>query len=341
MNTIVTYAETIFQNSKKSFLNISLVVFTICLEEIVEKIVFTCPCEGHLTYGMIFLWCPAILLFCCGILINKDTWYYLRGQLPPTHGGCKSAAQFSRKTLEKALEVLARSFVAPAVWLILSLLQKKYLVCALFGPSLHAHSNTGDHAAGEERNLNITDSCSPGKPRIHADEVDYTADSQVLGWCLMVMILLIVFLSLCISTRCGFSRRMGLPDSERCMEIEAKAAVRRFKEVVEKLAKEEGVKRVDEFVEEEESKAKQTGHTNYESWINKVGEKLRDKYRLDYIAAIEREKADNNSPKPVSTHDSVDDGEANDKVERKQINNVDTDAGLVNEGLEVQYKSVL
>ena len=333
MNTIVTYAETIFQNSKKSLLNISLVVLTICLEEIVEEIIFTCPCEGHLTYGMIFLWCPAILLFCCGILINKDTWYYLR-----THDGCKSAAIFNRKTLEKALEVLARSFVAPAVWLILSLLQKKYLVCALFGPSLHAHGNTGDHAAGEERSLNITDSCSPGKPRIHADEVYYTTDSQILGWCLMIMTLLIVFLSLCIA-RCGFSRRMVLPDSERCMEIEAKAAAKRFKEVVEEFAKEEGVKRVEELVEE--SKAKQTGHTNYRSWIDEVGETLSDMYGLYYIAARERDKLANNSPKPVSRYDSVDGGEAHDNIDGKQINNVDTDAGLVNEGLEVQYKSVL
>ena len=341
MTTIVTYAETIFQNSKKSLLNISLVVFTICLEEIVEKIVFTCPCEGHLTYGMIFLWCPAILLFCCGILINKDTWYYFRGQLPPTHGGCKSAAQFNRKMLEKALEVLARSFVAPAVWLILSLLQKKYLVCALFGPSLHAHGNTGDHAAGEERSLNITDSCSPGKPRIHADEVYYTTDSQVLGWCLMVMTLLIVFLSLCIA-RCGFSRRMVLPDSERCMEIEAKAAVRRFKEVVEEFAKEEGVKRVEELVEESKArKANQSGLKNYQSWIDEVGENLSEMYGSYFIAARERDKLANNSPKPVSGHDTVDGGEAHDNIDGKQINNVDTDAGLVNEGLEVQYKSVL
>jgi len=49
-----------------------MAVLTIGLEELIQSVVFNCPCEGHFPYGLTFLWAPALLLFLASILVNRD-----------------------------------------------------------------------------------------------------------------------------------------------------------------------------------------------------------------------------------------------------------------------------
>ena len=122
----------LFKKSRQSLMYCSIAALTMGVEEIVEEVVFNCPCQRHFVYGQAFLWGPAFLLFFPGILLDKTSW--------PRTGPRKNNVGKARsklvlrylKLLFATFHAMTRASIAPVAWLVLSFLQQKYYTSAYF-----------------------------------------------------------------------------------------------------------------------------------------------------------------------------------------------------------------
>ena len=210
-----------------------MAVLTIGLEELIQSVVFNCPCEGHFPYGLAFLWAPALLLFLAGILVNKDLWQLarLKKKSMTQSAGCRHLKAF-----------LATSFsfinvgIAPVAWLVISFLQQQYYTCAYFGPSLDSEASVG----------NATDKCH-GAPDFRSRELEesYKTRSQLMGWSLMLMAVCILFTSVCIRRCLRKRKELKMPSLEYYLYVEAEAALKEFHTMAKECAKQNAKENVE------------------------------------------------------------------------------------------------
>ena len=71
MNTILPSISTLPRNSKRLLMYVSIAGITMGVEELIESVVFSCPCQGHFAYAMSFLYIPALVLLLPGILLDR------------------------------------------------------------------------------------------------------------------------------------------------------------------------------------------------------------------------------------------------------------------------------
>lgn len=124
MNTTLPSVSVLFKNSRQSLIYgfMAIIALEIALEELIESVVFSCPCEGHVAYRFAFLRAPTVLFF-PGILLESK---FLRH---PRHYTKKKAQSptISRycTALFTTLDVFVRAGVALASWPVISLLQRQ------------------------------------------------------------------------------------------------------------------------------------------------------------------------------------------------------------------------
>lgn len=233
MNTLLTSLTVLFRNSKRSLLYGSMAAITIGLEELFESVVFRCPCEGHFAYGFAFLFAPALLLFFPGILLDRNLWRHPRRTV---HEKSKIAIRRYFNVVFAAFDVFIRAGIAPTAWLVLSLLQQQYYTCAYFGPSVNSEvpvSNTSDKCYFKLGN------------RSKQLEESYKARSQIAGWSLMLMALVILFTTICIRRCTTKGKRLKLPSLEYYRHVEAKEALEQFHSKAKELAKQNATKTIE------------------------------------------------------------------------------------------------
>ena len=223
----------VFRNSKRSLIYVSTTAVTVGVEELCGSLIFSCPCNGHMVYGLAFLFAPAFLLFLPGVLLQKKVWTYQRTlEANETHTRTHRCV----KVVSMAFDLFLKASVAPIFWLVLSLLKQQYYTCAFFGPSLEnkAFANTSDH-------------CSKLESRSKELEENYRAHSQIIGWALLLIALLVAFIKICIS-RCAFEgRRLELPSLDYYRHVEAKEALERFHLKAKEIAKQNAEKTINSF----------------------------------------------------------------------------------------------
>ena len=197
MNTILSSLSMVLRNTKNSLIYVSTAAITFGLEELFGCLIFSCPCDGHLVYGLAFLFAPAFLLFIPGVLLQRKLWTY-QGTLDAyeTH----TRTRHYVKVLSIAFDLFVKVSIAPISWLVLSLLNQQYFTCAFFGPSLEnkAFANTSDN-------------CFKLESRSKELEENYKARSQVTGLALLLIASLLLFIKICIC-KCAFEgKRLQLP----------------------------------------------------------------------------------------------------------------------------------
>ncbi|XP_073689692.1 calcium homeostasis modulator protein 2-like [Garra rufa] len=159
---------------------------------------FNCPClpKKNYLYGLTAIGVPALALFIIGVMLNQNTWDIV--------SECRSR-RCRKLSLTAAFALLGsivgRAVVAPVTWAVISLLRGEAYVCA-FSEFTNPSS------------LNVFFSTTPG-PDIMArfpckdvpDQfINYTQvverqlkyESQLLGWLLVGIISLAVFVLLCL-----------------------------------------------------------------------------------------------------------------------------------------------
>ena len=233
MSTILSSAAVLFRNTKRSLLYGSMAVLTIGLEELIESVVFNCPCEGHLPYGLAFLWAPALLLFLAGIMVDSDLWKLARIK---KKNMTQSPGRRYLKVFLAAPYIFVNAGIAPVAWLVISFLQQQYYTCAYFGPPLDS----------EVELSNATDKCRVTLGfRTRELEESCKTRSQITGWSLMLVAVLILFTSVCIR-RCFRKRKeLKLPSLEYYQYKEAEAALKEFHTMAKEYAKQNAKENVE------------------------------------------------------------------------------------------------
>ncbi|XP_067024339.1 calcium homeostasis modulator protein 6-like [Acropora muricata] len=262
MNTILSSLSVVLRNSKRSLIYVSTAAITIGAEELFGSLIFSCPCNGHLVYGLAFLFAPAFLLFLPGVLLQKKAWTYQRTlEANETH----TRTQRYVKVASMAFDLFLKASVAPIFWLVLSLLKQQYYTCAFFGPSLEnkAFANTSDH-------------CFKLESRSKELEENYRAHSQIIGWALLLIALLVAFIKICIS-RCAFEgKRLELPSPDYYRHVEAKTALETFHLKAKEIAKQNAVKTIDFFFDSSSNK-------EIDTCIEEVSKLVQKKYGMFFV----------------------------------------------------------
>ena len=262
MNSFLSRLSVLFGNSKHcSKLPLtygSMAALTIVLEELFECVVFCCPCEGHIAYGLAFLWFPALLLFLPGILLEGRL-----GRRKADEDSPQTPTHRYLETLFDTLEAFIRASIAPVAWLVLSFMQQQYYTCAYFGPPLESTAAT----------TNTSDKCyfSLGARSKQLEE-RYKTRSQIIGWWLMVIAMVILFTSICIRRCIKKGKCLRLPSVICYRHVVAKEALEQFHTKAKELAKQKAKEDVESFFQS-------ANNRDYDACIDEVSKKLHDKYR--------------------------------------------------------------
>ncbi|XP_037374664.1 calcium homeostasis modulator protein 6-like [Talpa occidentalis] len=157
-------------------------------ERIFSTAIFQCPCHPtwNLPYGMVFLLVPALGLFLLGYVLNTRTWLL-------TTGCCRSHTCGSHSWKE-FLWISATALVAPLTWVAVGLLGGTFYEC----------SASGIAYLGGLLCLGRKDNCSTLMPKLpclrnpEPDQQDLLnalqAHSQVAGWILIAVVILILMI---------------------------------------------------------------------------------------------------------------------------------------------------
>lgn len=208
-----------------------------------------------------------------GILINKKTWkvvVVLRRRLRKTDSN-----DSKRKGLFLACilgEILFKALLSPTIWLILSFLQKKFYVCAIYGPTTSTNNNQKTTAEPKNHECNIT-SKNP------YSEAQLMAFSQMCALGLLITTTFAVLLVVLMAQCCKNRRNLHLPKTLFYKRIEAKAAAKEFHKMAKEQAQNRG-KKAAEIVLESLS-----NDGDYLGVLSKAGAILDTEYG-DYYAEI-------------------------------------------------------
>ena len=251
------------KKSRQPLMYCSMVALTIGVQEIFQQIVFNCPCKRHFEYGLAFLCGPAILLFFLGVFL--DDTLCRTGPERNTEKAMRSPVCHYFKSLFTIFYAMTRASIAPVVWLVLSFLQQKYYTCAYFGPPLADRIST---------NTNATDRCH-FKLGFRSKEMEenYKTGSQIAGWSLMIIFVLVLVVSICISQCMKKGKRLKIPSPKYYHHVAAREAVEQYHAIALELVKEQARTEVKEFFEKN-----MTSYKDVFSYLNYIGDEVRRVY---------------------------------------------------------------
>ena len=240
-----------------------MVALTMGVQEIFQQVIFNCPCKGHFEYGLAFLCGPAILLFFLGIFL--DDTLCRTGPETNTEKAMRSPVCHYFKSLFTIFYAMTLASVAPVAWLVLSFLQQQYYTCAYFGPPVDRISTA----------TNATDRCH-FKLGFRSKEMEetYKTNSEIAGWSLMIIFVLVLVISICISQCMKKGKRLKIPSSEYYRHVEAQEAVEQYHAIALELAKEKAKM----YIENLFPKRKRLG--GLYSYLKDIGDKVRKEYDL-------------------------------------------------------------
>ncbi|XP_027972837.1 calcium homeostasis modulator protein 6 [Eumetopias jubatus] len=173
-------------------------------ERLFSTVVFQCPCSAtwNLPYGLVFLLVPALALFLLGYVLNARTWRLLTGCCARgargARTGCCSAGL--RGALVCA-QLSAAAALAPLTWVSVALLGGAFYECAATGSAPLARRLCQDREPTCEAQLPLAP-CHQAQASDAQDLLkELTAQSQVLGWSLIAVVI-IFFLIFTSISRC-------------------------------------------------------------------------------------------------------------------------------------------
>lgn len=198
-----------------------------------QRIAFHCPHKHHLEFSLFVLFSPATLFYCIAVLMEKELNEQITGIF---RGGCTHGSRKRKLIRHKwkslAYSILAKYFrcsVAAFTWIVLTLLRKQILICAIIGPEETSFKSK----------LNTT---------YHKLVVKTGAQSQIYGiTCLVVPVLIAtVFTTL---RKCFKQPIDKLPCLETYTTYEAKQAQQEFVQLMKNAAEENAQRKVEMIME--------------------------------------------------------------------------------------------
>ena len=261
MNTITSSIGVLFKKLRQPLMYCSMVALTMGVQEIFQQVIFNCPCKRHFEYGLAFLCGPAILLFFLGIFL--DDTLCRTGPERDTEKAMTSPLCHYFKLLFTIFYAMTLASVAPVAWLVLSFLQQKYYTCAYFGPPVDRISTA----------TNATERChfKLGFPSKEMEE-SYKTDSQIAGWSLMIIFVLVLVISICISQGLKKGKRLKIPSPGYYRYVGAQEAVEQYHAIALERVKEKAKRYIGNLFANKESLE------DLYSYLNHIGDEVRKVY---------------------------------------------------------------
>ncbi|XP_054992705.1 calcium homeostasis modulator protein 6-like [Sorex araneus] len=279
-------------------------LLTIGGESIFSKVVFECPCKDtwNLAYGLVFLLVPAAVLLILGYLVRTRTWRLLTNCCK--QGCCPESCNTCWLNSCYFLELSCSVFSLPLTWMAVALLEGTYYVCAGSGSSIIAKRLCSTVS------VNVTDCmtqmplvpCKDSEllPELQAFPKVLKAESQMLGWFLIALVIVFFMIGAIVSQCCSpmsFQQR-------KFWKIYMKQEEETFKNKAENHAKELSQKTVECFFSPSPNEENKILYTpSYKNW-EKISslytfEKEKNCYSLLHKSAMESVR--NNKSKQENT----------------------------------------
>ncbi|XP_054827633.1 calcium homeostasis modulator protein 4 [Eublepharis macularius] len=206
----LTGALTFLKGKEVVVVNAIIAILTIGGQQLFSLFTFCCPCQvmHNLYYGLAFLGVPALILLILGYALNDQTWRLVAGEKV-------SAARHSTRNhlLQCKLvsfvfcSITGRALVAPVTWLAVALLNGSYYICAMSEfASVDRYGIFKNTSFAERKQILAAFPCKqlvPSHLRTVKEEVILLLQyqSQVVGWLLIAVVAITVFVSCCLA-RC-------------------------------------------------------------------------------------------------------------------------------------------
>ncbi|NWZ75206.1 calcium homeostasis modulator protein 5-like [Poecile atricapillus] len=189
-----------FMNRKTAIGYSFMALLTMGGERVFSLVAFRCPCSNeNFRYGLVFLFSPALVLLVIGYFLNSKTWKLFTGcwvnprKIFPRGNVCHFFYVFGQITLN--------ALVAPVMWLSVALLNGTFYECAMSGVENPAYLQAVCHRKSEKcfEELHKVACDKSSLPFSESDELKRTlqAQSQILGWCVIVTTALLSLLTTC------------------------------------------------------------------------------------------------------------------------------------------------
>ncbi|KAG8444641.1 hypothetical protein GDO86_009705 [Hymenochirus boettgeri] len=177
-----------------------MTLMTIGGQQLFSFFAFKCPCSHqNFIYGGAFLFAPAILLFIIGYFLNSRTWKFFTGCcanpkiMMPGGNPCYC--------FRVVILITLNAMISPVIWISVALLNGTFYVCAMSGWQNEANlmflcKNKSTHCFLQMFKVPCDKSLMPS---VESEEIMALlhAQSQVLGWCLILLSAAISILCTC------------------------------------------------------------------------------------------------------------------------------------------------
>ncbi|NWI71764.1 CAHM3 protein, partial [Todus mexicanus] len=120
-----------FQSNTESVMNGICGLLALASVKMYTSFDFSCPClpRYNTAYGLGIMFIPPIALFLCGLILNRQSLVMLEEWRRPKGRREKDLAVIRYM----CSSIMQRAMVAPVVWIIVTLLDGKCLICAFSG----------------------------------------------------------------------------------------------------------------------------------------------------------------------------------------------------------------
>ncbi|XP_009895702.1 calcium homeostasis modulator protein 6 [Dryobates pubescens] len=203
-------------------------LLTALTEYIFSSVVFKCPCNSdNAVYGTVFLLVPAFILFLLGCISNVRVWRLVTG--------CQKEECCSR-CCSVMTPPIARALVAPVTWIAVALLGGSFYECAASGLSLIKNllcTDKGKVCLSKAATIPCNSTLAK---EVTKQSLSLQAQSQLIGWFLILSIVIVGVISTCISHCCSPISYMQLKFWKIYMKNEKKLFDAKAEEHSAKLA---------------------------------------------------------------------------------------------------------
>ncbi|XP_062850853.1 calcium homeostasis modulator protein 2-like [Trichomycterus rosablanca] len=196
------FASLFFKSKDVVIFNGFIALGTVASQTAYNIFAFECPCSSqrNYLYGLAAIGAPALALFLIGIMLNRNTWDLV------SECRIRKCRKFSMASAFSLLgSILGRAAVAPVTWSVISLLRGEAYLCAL--SEFVDPQSLENFPSIQSQNVMAQFPCKdvPAELLRFWGQIERRLkyESQLLGWLIIAVISLTVFLMLCLKRCCS------------------------------------------------------------------------------------------------------------------------------------------
>ncbi|XP_066535462.1 calcium homeostasis modulator protein 2-like [Hoplias malabaricus] len=197
------FASLFFKSKDVVIFNGLIALGTVASQTAYNIFAFECPCssERNYLYGLAAIGVPALAFFVIGIMLNRNTWDLV------SECRIRKCRRFSGAAAFALLRsIVGRAIVAPVTWAVISLLRGEAYVCAL-SEFVDPMSLEGFPSTPQGPNIMARFPCKdvPSELLRFQKQIERQLkyESQLLGWLMVAVVSLSLFLLLCMKRCCS------------------------------------------------------------------------------------------------------------------------------------------